>query len=367
MTKEKKKSSKNNKSSELLTKKEDEKWIVEHRTGEFLSIFFSPSHPRYAAAWNELYCMYLDDIKDKESGFFKEILKLNNLLAHDQSMKSVFLLFEKIVPTIDPSDISPLKLLWDSIADVKEHNDYNKLCVFVQIATLKQKELEERIRNKGINSKLLEERKKFEENEIIHPLFASILENGDGYTKGYRNIIIPNIIEHKDYLLKTIDNSINNIKKRDKRGRPNKFFYKRDNYKEHFETVRKLYARLENYQELIEEEEKTKNTKDKNIKDDTNETIEKTKKEIRINIKKIDILEKSYYHNRFYGWIKNKEKPKDRIVISYANVICQAQYIKKIFWSPLSPWPINDYFCANSIQERTKSFLDDFEMWTILT
>ena len=364
MTKEKKKSSKKNKSSELLAKKEDEKRSVECKVERFLTVFFSPLNPHYSAAWNELYYMYLEEFKDKDSPFFKEIQILENRLAHARGMETVFLLFKKIVPTIDPSDFSPLKLLQDSIADIEKYKDYNKLFVFVQIATLKLKELEERVRKNGVNNKLLKERKKYEEIEILHPLFSSILESGEGYTKGYHNIIIPEIVEHKDYLFKTIDNCIRKIKKKDKKGKSNK--KKKDNYINCFKKIRNLYTRLENYQERIEEKEKTKNTKDQNKENDKNETIDNTKKEIRINLRKIDILEKNYYHNKFYDWKKkNNGKTSKIITISYARVLCSAQYVEKNFWSPLPPWPINDFLSANYMQERAKSLMDDDEMWSI--
>ena len=358
-----------------------EKWLAERKIGAVLWTFFDTKNPGRENAWTDLYCEYLERIKKEHHDFFKEIVDIQKKMVGDKKMRAVFLLFKKIVPTIAPSDCSPLKFLQDSLLDVKKHKDYNKLCVFIQIATQKLKELEERVIDNGTHNKLLLPRKKYEERSILYPLFVTIRKNGIGFSKGYKEIIVPTLVEHEKYLLRTIGKCIENMENRSvfrknkSVSRNNKSVLiksKIEEYKKIRYKITNLYTDLKEYQESNETE---------NVKLATNELIE--------NIFKIDTLKKNYIRNRFYEWKEAELKkasecvidfsaktysPIDKekepyVIVSSSKLMLPTSYVKSVFWSPILDWPINDYLMEISTQEHNESSMERSamdEIWTII-
>ena len=358
-----------------------EKWLAERKIGAVLWTFFDTKNPARENAWTDLYCEYLERIKKEHHEFFKEIVNLQKIMVNDKKMRAVFLLFKKIVPTIAPSDYSPLTFLQDSILDVKKHKDYNKLCIFIQISTQILKELEKRVMDNGTQNKLLLPRKKYEERSILYPLFETIQKSKIGFSKGYKEIIAPTLIEHEKYLLRTIGKCIKNVenesvfRKNKKISRKNKSVSikrKLEEYKKIQYKIICLYADLKEYQKC-----------------NKTESVEFAKKELLENIFKIDTLKMNYIRNRFYEWKEvalkkaseyvinysaktyspiDKEK-EPYVIVSSSKLMLPTSYVKSVFWLPILDWPINDYLMEISNQEHSESAMKRSvvdEIWTII-
>lgn len=334
-----------------LKKNDQEIKNVEIKEG-VVRTFFDPANPRHENAWTDLYNEYLERIKKENYGLFETIEGFHKQLADDPKMRIVFLLFKKIVPTIDPSDISPLEFLRDSISDVKKHKDYNKLCIFVLITTLKLKELEERIMKNRTFDHLSLNKKDYDDINILHPLFTSILKEGIGFSKGYNEIIVPKLVEHKNYLLRSVENCIKNIEKCGVSKKKEKLKYEKNKYK-----IIDLYEELNSLQD-------SKNTK----------KIQSTKNNIITNIFEIDALKKNFFHNKFYDWkggklkkalettINNSDKEL-YVIFSSSKLMIPTSFVESFFWSPLSPWPINEYL--NMFSNKTDHSAMD-EIWMVI-
>ena len=359
-----------------------EKLLAESKIRTVLRTFFDTKNPARESAWNELYCEYLERIKTEHHELFNEILDLEKIMVNDKKMRAVFLLFKKIVPTVAPSDHSPLAFLQDSILDVKRHKDYNKLCIFIQVATQNLKKIEERVIDKGTHNKLLLPRKKYEERAILYPLFETILKKRIGYSKGYKEIIVPTLVKHEKYLIQSIGKCIENMKKKSifrknkKVLRKNKSVLikrKLDEYNKIRYKIMGLYTNLKEYQEC-----------------NKSESVESTKNELIENIFKIDTLKTNYIRNKFYGWKRAVLREAEENTVNYFNKTCSsidsskekelfvtvsasrltlpASYVKSVFWSPIFDWPTNDYLLAISTLERNDSAMERSpidELWTI--
>ena len=382
-----------------------EKWLAERKIGVVLWTFFDTKNPARENAWTDLYCEYLERIKDEHHEFFKEIVDLQKKIVGEKKLRAVFLLFKKIVPTIAPSDRSPLDFLQDSLLDVKKHKDYNKLCVFVQIATQKLKELEDRVMDNGTHNKLLLPRKKYEERSILYPLFETIQKNGIGFSKGYKEIIVPTLIEHEKYLLRTIGKCIENMEKESvfrknkKASRKHKSVLikqKLEEYKKIRYRIIYLYVDLKEHQEYhkVFASGQTISEASSGVlapRENKTENVELTKNELIKNIFKIDTLKTNYIRNRFYEWknavlkeveenpvnclnktdssIGNDIEKEPYVIVSSSKLMLPTSYVKSVFWSPIFNWPINNYLMEISAQERKETAMERSvvdEIWTII-
>ena len=359
------------------------KMFDERKVNTVLWNFFDTKNPAREKAWTDLYYEYLERIKKEHSDFYKEIEIIHNILADDKKMRAVFLLFKKIVPTIAPDDRFPLDFLLDSLSDVKKHKDYNKLCVFVQIATQKLKVLEERFNNYKTHDKLLLQRKKYRERAILYPLFETILKKRIGFSKGYKEIIVPTLVEHEEYLIQSIEKCINNLekpsvsRKRKSASRKRKSVSKRimiEEYKKILYKIMELYANLKDYREYnkIEDEELAKI-------------------QIMKNINKIVALKMNYIRNKFYDWERTVMKEAKENTVNYPNksesslniglekepyvilssskIVLPTSYVKSVFWSPILDWAINDYLMEISTPKHNESAMErsvEDELWTII-
>ena len=378
MGKKNKLCSKNTKNLESHSQKEKE---FEGKIEKLKTVFFNPSNPQCTDAWDELYYQFLEEIKKEHHEFYDAIMKLNKCLEDDPKMRTIFLLFKKIVPTIDPTDISPLEFLRISINDAKTCKDYSKLCVFIQIATNNLKEIEAKIADKETNTKLLAYRINEEEAFILTPLFNNIR---DFYfknpSKAYDILIVPAIVKHKDYLIKTLDKYIcDDVKK--KRGTENSVKQK-SQYMNTVKEIKQLYARLENYQEILSEKKEKKEKLTEQIQkrkesDETtdsfedlvkivdkeiekiDEAVENTTNKIKENVIKIDILKTNYYHNKYNSW-KRLQDNTHYLVVYPARLFFSTSFVKRVFWAPL-PWPIQEYIEPRKEQLQTRPLF-----WTMI-
>lgn len=362
------------------------KGYVDRKNNTLLWTFFSPENPAYENAWTDLYYEYIERIKEERHDLFEVIEAIHKELANEQKMRTVFLLFKILVPTINPSDISPLEFLRDSISEAKTHEDYNKLYVFILIAAYKLKELEARFMGDKTNLELYLHRADYEEISILYPLFELILpkyemknkgtnQNGKpiweitpkkaiGFSKGYNEIIVPELVKHEKYLLRAINDCIDSMGKR-KKVEIEKARYKKICFK-----IFELYGKLKNVQERNETED-----------------IQHIRDEIISNVFEIDRLKNTYYRGRYNEWkaatlkrisknsidysgMTDSSKIKNNFVTVFSSkLMLPASYVEKIFWEPLTSWPIDVYLRMLSNQEKneattTRSAID--EIWTII-
>ena len=360
---------------------------LESHSHKLKSVFFNPSDPLCIGAWDELYYQFLEKTKNEHHDFYDAIMKLNKRLEKDPKMRTIFLLFKKIVPTIDPTDISPLEFLRISINDAKTRKDYSKLCVFIQIATNNLKEIEAKYSDKGTNTKLLAYRTNEEEAFILTPLFNNIRDfYPKNPSKAYDILIVPAIIKHKDYLIKTLDKYICDAVK-NKRGTEESRKQK-SKYVNIVKEIEKLYARLDNYREMLSEKNQKKwklieqihNRKESDETIDSindlgkkvekeiekiNETIENTTNMIKQKVIKIDILKTNYYHNKYSSW-KRRRDNEHYLVVYTAGLFISASFVNRVFWAPL-PWPIQDYIVPKEEPLQQKEPLQPRPLfWTMI-
>lgn len=362
------------------------KGFVDRKNNTVLWTFFSPENPAYENAWTDLYYEYIERVKEERYDLFEVIEALHKELANEQKMRTVFLLFKILVPTINPSDLSPLEFLRDSISEIKTHEDYNKLYVFILIAACKLKELEARFMGEKTNLELLLYRNDYEEINILYPLFELIMprcemknkgtnQNGEpiwevapqktiGFSKGYNEIIVPELVNHEKYLLRTINKCIDSMGNR-KKVKIEKDRYGKINYK-----IIELYNKLK----IVQERNET-------------ESIQRIRDEIISNVFEIDRLKNTYYRRKYNEWkdatlkrisenpidyygMTDSSKIKNNFVTVFSSkLMLPTSYVEKIFWTPLTSWPIDVYLRMLSNQEKneattTRSAID--EIWTII-
>ena len=282
------------------------------------NVFFDRSNPDYVNGWNELHDFYMHAIQHEYAPFYNFVVDLERILNYDLRLKSVYLLFKKIVPTIDPEDFEPLALLYLAINNVRRREDYNLLCIFVQIASTRLKKIEENYlsnvrsrKGRIAHSVSYASSDPFtqKEVELINPLFAIIAKSKLKFSDGYREIMVDRIIENKDYLIKKI-----------------KDYKKKEYEKKAVDEINKLYSRLEAVQEN---------------KKDTGENSKKIRFQIADELLKIDRLEK-HYEDRFGRWLGPEEYAMYVKFLSIKHAI-NLPILQDVFYRILEPWPIKEY------------------------
>ena len=304
---------------------EKEKKVGEKASDKTNSIEFN------ARLWENLYYLYKSEISGTNIKLYQTINDLEILLKTIPGLVSVLVLFKKIVPSIQENDRLPFYLLYRAIKDVQEKQDFNFMCIFVQIATTRFNELKTFAINymnsqKGhegnkfsINS--INKRKK-EEAEVLIPLFYTIIREKRDFNEAYDSVILPALLDNKTNLIKTIGKLTKGGKKSKKDKERN------DAIKQAIESL----VRLNN----IEVDQQ--NAPDKQLE----QLKEKEKKEVSnfiIAAKKIDTLKKRIYDQ--YNRIRTTPMEEYSIVFPKIGPV-PLQMVHNIFWKKLDVWPIEN-------------------------
>ena len=273
------------------------------------SILFNPSNPKYVEAWDELYCMYLDTIKMDYNDFYYYVKGIEEGLS-DQRLKTVLLLYRKVIPTIDPSDYGPLALLHHGIKNLSEDKDVNMICIFVQIATKCLNIIEKKYKDKMFSieghvanslSSASSSLRKQKESAILIPIFVKISQDFEFFSVGYKNYMVNELFNHEEYLLKTI----------------RKF---KKEYKDDVDKIDKLYWNLKM---------KRKNNQD------TNEIMN----EIKENVENITKME-AYFEEKYKNYIS---KNVSILALPNTKIFIEMEYVLNCLWHNLESWPIYEY------------------------
>ena len=117
------------------------------------------------------------------------------------------------------------------------------------------------------------------------------------------------------------------------------------------------------------------------------ESIQRIRDEIISNVFEIDRLKNTYYRRKYNEWkdatlkrisenpidyygMTDSSKIKNNFVTVFSSkLMLPTSYVEKIFWTPLTSWPIDVYLRMLSNQEKneattTRSAID--EIWTII-
>lgn len=284
-----------------------------------------------ALLWNDLYQLYKSEVSRTDMELYTVINDLETMLKSIPSLVSVLILFKKIIPTIQNGDYGPFLLLCRAIKDVLKENDFNIMCIFVQIATTRFNELEAFAKNtmnsqKGNEGNALSinstNKKKKEEAELLIPLFDIIIRERKDFNEAYFSLILPKLIENKKVLMKII-NSLSNTGKKTKSG---KIKERNDAIRQAKESFVRLKNIQVNQQNASGEDIIRLNKKEK---DETSHFYDA--------VAKIDTLKKRIYDQ----YNRRRTTPMEKYTVVLPNIgFVPLQLINNIFWKKLDPWPI---------------------------
>ena len=299
---------------------------IKKHSDDLYHVFFDRSNPDYVNAWNEVHDIYLLILHEEYPLFCDFVTDLEHALNFDLRLRAVYLLFKKIVPTIDPTDFEPLALLFLAIINVIKREDFNLLCIFIQIASTRLKEIEDnylsdaRSREGRIaNSATIASTDPFTQKEaaMLNHLFTEIEKKKMEFTDGYRKIMVNELIKNKKYL----------IKKTAK--------YNKNNEKKAVLEINKLYSQIDEIKK--DDKDAEKNKEEKRLK-------------IAENLLTIKRLEKHYY-DRYLRW---KGRDDNTIMVRLESIKKAIYYplLQNVFWKTLEPWPIKEHLdeCSECVK-----------------
>lgn len=304
-------------------------------TTEFISLF-----------WNDLYQLYLSDLSRKNMDFFNEVKNMENMLKQDPGFIEVLIMFKRIIPTIQVGDYAPLKLLEAAIDDVMNVHDYNRLCIFMRIATSRFDELqknwnqnkESAIGRKGNKLSIDSSNKnKRKEAELLVPLFDELIAKNWNFTKAiYKGLFIPKLIDNKEILFRLLSVILEYMRNHTRRNTKNN---QKDikSRKEELERLKTLFKQLDSIQKDLQDSSSTE--KELQIVTERKESkLTEIKKILKDDCKLYDRI-KSQFRTRK----KDYNDPQKRIgvILPSVRIIISQSHLENVLWKKMNPWPIN--------------------------
>ena len=293
---------------------------IDDATKDVYAIFFDPENPKHNVAWDDIYQTRMAVFEIENPKYYEVVREIEYALDYDLRLRAVFLLFKKVIPTIDPNDTGPISLLNLALNRLIKREDYNYICVFMQLAALHLNEIKQKFESNALShpgrkaNSLSEDSSsptKREESRIIYPIFLEMKSKKMDFPNGYEEMLVHAIIKHEDYFLRTINEYKDEMEKNE---------------------ITKLYSRLREYQERKEVEKEHGVTQ-----------------EIISHLLITDAFRKNYY-DKYRRFLK---KNLDYIGLKNIGICIHTSVFFSVFWEKLDPWPIQECLkpCIQSINE----------------
>ena len=293
---------------------------IDDATKVVYAIFFDPRATKHNVAWDDIYQMYMGVLEIEDPKYYEVVRDIEHALDYDLRFRAVLLLFKKVIPTVDPNDRGPIALLGLALERAIKKEDFNFLCVFMQLASLHLYQLQKRFENNALSqpgrkaNSISEDSSnpyKREEYSIIYPIFMEMRKRNMDFSDGYKNLLVYAIIKHENYFRLTING------------------HKDENEKK---EITRLYSRLKEHQERNEKEKERKDTE-----------------EIVSFLLKPDALRKNYY-DKYKRFLKTYS---EYILVKSIHIAIHTSIFYSVFWEKLAPWSIQECLkpCLQSIKE----------------
>lgn len=231
------------------------------------------------------------------------LIKETDSFLENNGKLMVRYIFQRIAPTL--CDSEPLVFVQKAIKN-SENNDFDDLCMFLQIAGFRWS-LVEKSYKKSKGSRPGREKNKLKnlsKNKYLIPIFEEMRNGNDKFINGYENILVPWLIEN--------------------------------------------WGKLDQYlKDIKHEKEIYKNNINKIIDKYNSDKVEEVKKLIR---ESQGIQE--YYRNKYNNWIEGQKE--EKIFFQSAKQSFLLSELEETIWKILPPWNIKLgklRSCFNSTQD----------------
>ena len=180
--------------------------IVHEKTspGNLPSYIIQTTPSEKVQFYEEVFQFYMFKLKTEDPERYEMISEMAVELEQHPGLGMVLYMFKRVAPTF--CDRGPINLLRKALVQAYYENQLDMLCVFMQIAAFRWSLIEKSLKNTarsrvGRRGNLWIESG---EGQLLGETFEEMRKNGMDFHEGYKNKIVPLLVEREEMLLPII-------------------------------------------------------------------------------------------------------------------------------------------------------------------
>lgn len=162
--------------------------------------------------YEEVFQFYMFKLKTEDPKRYEMIREMTVELEQHPGMGMVLYMFKRVAPTF--CDRGPINLLRQALVQTYYENHLDMLCVFMQIAAFRWSLIEKSLKNTA-RSRVGRRGNSWvesDEGQLLGEIFEDMRKNGMDFHDGYKNKIVPLLVEKEKTLVPIIRKIVRNQK-----------------------------------------------------------------------------------------------------------------------------------------------------------